>query len=68
MEPITLPRQVNSKIKTVSKKLGISKDTFALNAVLFYLQSLKNKIDFKKELNMWDKASNNDLLDFENSL
>ena len=68
METITLPKQVTSKIKIASKSLGISRDAFTLNAVLFYLQNLKNRIDFKKELNMWDKASNEDLFRFEKSL
>lgn len=62
METINLPKQINSKIKIASKSLGISRDAFAVNAVLFYLQNLKNRIDLKEELRMWDEASNNDLL------
>ena len=68
METINLPKQINSKIKIASKSLGISRDAFAVNAVLFYLQNLKNRIDLKEELRMWDEASNNDLLTFEKSL
>ena len=68
METITLPKEIGSKIKIASKNLGISRDVFTLNAVLFYLQSLKNRINFKRELNMWDQASNDDLLLFEKSL
>ena len=68
METITLPRQINSKIETASKSLGISKNVFTLNAVLFYLQNLKNKIALKKEFDMWEQASNRDLLNFEKSL
>ena len=68
METITLPKQVNSKIKIASKNLGISRDVFTLNAVLFYLQNLKNKIDFKAELNMWNQASDKDFMSFEKGL
>ena len=65
METITLPKQITSKIRIASKSLGISKDVFALNAVMFYLKNLRNKIDLKVELDMWDKASNTDLDKFE---
>ena len=68
MDTIMLPKQLNSKIKIASRNLGISRNVFTVNAVLFYLQSLKNRIDFKKELNMWDGASNEDFLSFEKSL
>ena len=51
-----------------SKSLGISEDAFTINAVLFYLQNLKNRINLKEELNMWDQASNEDLLSFEKGL
>ena len=68
MNTITLPKQINNKIETISKNLGISRDVFALNAVLFYMQDLKNKVNLKQELNDWDKASNQDLFNFENSL
>ena len=68
MRTITLPKQVNSRVEIASKSLGISRDVFTLNAVLFYLQSLKQRVDFKKELSMWDNASNEDLLSFEKSL
>ncbi len=68
MDTITLPKQINSKIRIVSKSLGVSMDVFTLNAVLFYMQNLKNKVSLRNELDMWDKASNNDLLNFEKSL
>ena len=68
METITLPKQINSKIIIASKSLGISRDAFTLNAVLFYMQNLKNKVSLKNELNMWDQASNKDLLNFEKGL
>lgn len=68
METVTLPKQVSSKIKAASKRFGVSRDVFTQNAVLFYLQNLNNKIDLKKELNLWEDASNTDLLHFEKGL
>ena len=68
METVTLPKQVNSKIKAASKRLGVSKNVFTLNAILFYLQNMEDKIDLKKELNLWENASNADLIRFESGL
>ena len=68
METVTLPKQVNSNIKAASKRLGVSKNVFTLNAILFYLQNMEDKIDLKKELNLWENASNADLIRFESGL
>ncbi len=68
MATITIPKKFEKEIRKISKKMGISKEDFLINALLYYLQALEKKIELKKELEAWEKASNKDFLKFEKSI
>lgn len=68
MEAVIIPKKLEKELKDVSHNFGVSQEDFLTNAVLYYLKALKDKIDFKKELEMWANASEKDFLKFEKSL
>ena len=64
----TLTKKTRTSIKNASKVLGIKEEEILERASLFYLNAVKQEMDFKKEMDMWERASNEDLLKFEKSL
>jgi len=67
MATINISNKLKKELKTMSQKLGLSQEDLLLNALLYYFQILKNKIDLKKELEIWEKTSDIDLIQFEQS-
>jgi hypothetical protein len=67
MATINISNKLKKELKTLSQKLGLSQEDLLLNALLYYFQILKNKIDLKKELEIWEKTSDIDLIKFEQS-
>jgi hypothetical protein len=67
MATINISGKLKKELKTMSQKLGLSQEDLLLNALLYYFQILKNKIDLKKELEIWEKTSDIDLIKFEQS-
>jgi hypothetical protein len=67
MATINISNKLKKELKTMSQKLGLSQEDLLLNALLYYFQILKNKIDLKKELEIWEKTSDIDLIKFEQS-
>jgi hypothetical protein len=67
MASINISNKLKKELKTMSQKLGLSQEDLLLNALLCYFQILKNKIDLKKELEIWEKTSDIDLIKFEQS-
>ncbi len=41
MNTITIPKKIEKELKTVSQNLGLSREDFLVNAVLYYLQILE---------------------------
>lgn len=68
MNTITIPKKIEKELKTVSQNLGLSREDFLVNAVLYYLQILEKKIELKKELEIWERVSSVDLAKFERNL
>jgi len=68
MTTITISRKIEKELKITSRQLGLSKEDFLTNAVLYYLQALEVEIELKKELENWEKASSRDLIKFEKKL
>lgn len=68
MAIITIPKKIEKEIREISEKIGISKEDFLINAVLYYFQTLEKKMELKKELEVWEKVSNEDFLKFEKSI
>lgn len=52
----------------VSRITGVAEKDLLVHALAYYLQSLKKRMDLKKELDVWEKTSEEDLLKFERSL
>jgi len=68
MATITIPRKLEDELKLASRKLGISKEDLLLNAILYYLQVLGKRMELKKELEIWEKTSEIDLMKFEKKI
>ena len=68
MTTITLPKKIEKELNSVSRKLGLPREDLLLNAILYYLQSLEKRIELKKELEIWEKTSDIDLLKFEQKI
>jgi len=68
MATITIPRKLEDELKLASRKLGISKEDLLLNAILYYLQVLGKRMKLKKELEIWKKTSEIDLMKFEKKI
>lgn len=68
MTTITIPKRIEQELKSASRNLGLSKEDFLMNAILYYIQILEKKVELKKELKMWEEASDFDLIKFEKNL
>jgi len=62
---LTIPKKIEKEIKSFSRDLGVSKQDFLINAVLYYFKTLEQKMELKKELDLWEKSSNEDFMKFE---
>jgi len=65
---VTIPKNLEKKIKDVSEKTGLHREELFMNAILYYFETMRQKIDLKKELEEWEKASEFDFLKFEKKL
>lgn len=68
MNTLVLPNKIKKDIRTASESFGVSESDFVVNAVLYYSHAMKNKIDLRNELEMWENASDVDLLAFEKTI
>lgn len=65
---VVIPKKIEKDLKIASRRLGLSKEDFLTNAVLYYLQVMKKKMELKKELNIWEKVSAADFTEFERKI
>ena len=68
MATIIIPKNLIKEVKKTTRDLGISSEDFLMNAVLYYLKSLKERAELKRELEVWEKVSDQDLLKFEKKI
>lgn len=68
MTTLTLSKKIEKELKNTSQGLGMSKEDFIVNAILFYMKTIEKELTLKKELEIWDKASNEDLLNLEKKI
>jgi len=68
MTTVVIPRKIEKELKNTSRKLGITAADFLVNATLYYSKSLRDKIELKNELNMWENVSSKDFLKFEKGI
>lgn len=65
MNTITIPKNLIKEVDKIRRDFGISQEDFLVNAVLYYFKNLKERVDLKKELEIWEKVSDQDFLKFE---
>ena len=68
MNTVIIPKNLEKKIKNASEIMGLSREELFMNAILYYFETMKRKIDLKKELEVWESISDLDLLKFERGL
>lgn len=68
MATITISKKIENELKSASQRLGLSREDLLLNAILYYFQALERKIELKKELEIWEKISDIDLIKFERNI
>lgn len=68
MEAVMVPEKLKKTVRGAARHLGVSENDLMTSAVLYYLASIRKKMDLKEELRMWDAASAEDLSSFERSL
>lgn len=55
--PTGLKENLDSRVKDVSKMLGVDKKELIDRAVAFYLDSIQKTMELKRELDAWDVLS-----------
>ncbi len=68
MNTIAIPSKINQEVSRMSRDLGMSREDFTVNALMYYLKKFQAEMDLKHELDAWDKASDEDLAAFESAL
>lgn len=68
MNTLIIPQKIRKEIKQVSASLGVSTSDFTLNAILYYMKRVKDRLDLKSEMNSWELASAEDFARFEKSI
>ncbi len=65
---VAISRDTSIKVQNASEMLGIPQQEVVDRAILVYLDNLDKFLDFKKELAIWDKLSDEVWEDFDKSL
>lgn len=65
---LAIPKKIEKEIKNFSRDLGVSKQDFLINAVLYYFKTLEQKMELKKELDLWEKSGHEDFMKFEKKI
>ncbi|OGI65743.1 hypothetical protein A3H53_00810 [Candidatus Nomurabacteria bacterium RIFCSPLOWO2_02_FULL_40_10] len=55
-------------MQEISAGLGVSTNDFALNAILYYMKRIKDRVNLKSEMETWENAGIEDLLKFEKTV
>ena len=55
-------------MENIAERTGLSREDLFMNAVVYYYETLRKKIDLKKELEAWEVASDRDLMRLGKSL
>ena len=65
---IEISNDVSENIEKASLELGVDKKELVSRAIRFYLHSIIEEENLKKELEAWEKAGMEDLENFEKQL
>ena len=65
---IEITKDLDKKLSEISKELGLDKEEVVNRALLLYMDSINTMLLLKKEMNIWDKLSDEALEKFEMGL
>jgi hypothetical protein len=65
---IEISKESDKKLSEISEELGIDKEEIVNRAILLYMDSIEKLLLLKKEMNIWDKLSDEALEKFEMGL
>jgi hypothetical protein len=65
---IQISKELNEKIRTVSRTLGFEDKKIVERAILFYLDALKSQLELREDFKKWDLLSDEALAGFEKEL
>lgn len=68
MTTVAIPQKIKKEMQEISAGLGVSANDFALNAILYYMKRIKDRINLKSEMETWENAGIEDLLNFEKTI
>ena len=68
MTTLTIPQKVQKEMKQISTGLGVSTNDFVLNAILYYMNRVKARINLKSEMDAWEHVGDEDFLSFEKKI
>ena len=68
MNTVTIPQKVKKEMEQVSASLGVSTNDFTLNAILYYMKRIKDRMSLKLEMDAWENTGVEDLLKFEKKI
>lgn len=65
---IEIARDISENLEKASKELRLNKKELIARAIKLYLNSIKEYVNLKEELEAWERAGTEDLLAFENKI
>ena len=68
MTTVAIPQKIKKEMQEISAGLGVSTNDFALNAILYYMKRIKDRINLKSEMEAWENAGVEDFLNFEKTI
>ena len=68
MTTVAIPQKIKKEMQEISAGLGVSTNDFALNAILYYMKRIKDRINLKSEMEAWENAGIEDFLNFEKTI
>lgn len=64
MSTATLSKEVKKQMEVVSEKMGLEKKEILNRALLLYFEGVQKQLNLFKELEAWEKLSNESLLKY----
>ena len=68
MTKVAIPQKIKKEMQEISAGLGVSADDFVFNAILYYMKRVKDRVNLKSEMELWEHAGIEDLLRFEKTI
>ena len=65
---VKLSKEVKQRVEHVAQTLGMEENQVVNQALILYLDTIKKHVELKKELEAWDRASDEALANFEKNL